>query len=90
MVARFAQQVWALPVVRDWRRPFRLATKPRKDAPAAGIRDLVGGDLIPKIIEARDSAARFDDNPAIGLDDYRSNSEIDLIISMVRSTATSS
>lgn len=65
----FAQHVRALPPVRRLAEAVRLATSCRKDAVAAGIdlleiRDAAGGDLIRKILEALDAAARLaEDTP---------------------------
>jgi hypothetical protein len=60
----FAQHVRALPPVQRLAEAVRLATACRKDAVAAGIdlqdiRDAVGGDLIRKILEALNAAARL-------------------------------
>lgn len=60
----FAQHVQALPAVQRLAEAVRLATDCRKDAVAAGIdlqeiRDVAGGDLIRKILQALDAAARL-------------------------------
>jgi hypothetical protein len=60
----FAQHVQALPAVQRLAEAVRLATECRQDAVAAGIdlqeiRDVAGGDLIRKILQALDTAARL-------------------------------
>lgn len=60
----FTQHVRPLPAVQRLAEAVRLATDCRKDAVAAGIelqeiRDAAGGDLIRKILEAFDMAARL-------------------------------
>ena len=59
-----ARHVQALPSVQRLAETVRLATECRRDAVAAGIplqeiRDAAGGDLIRKILEALDTAARL-------------------------------
>ncbi len=60
----FAQHVRPLPAVQRLAEAVRLATDCRKDAMAAGIdlqdiRNIAGGDLIRKILQALDTAARI-------------------------------
>lgn len=64
LIQWFAQHVQALPAVQRLAEAVRLATDCRKDAVAAGIdlqeiRDVAGGDLIRKILQALDTAARL-------------------------------
>lgn len=64
LIEWFAQHVQALPPVQRLAEAVRLATDCRKDAVAAGIdlqdiRDVAGGDLIRKILQALDTAARL-------------------------------
>ena len=66
----FSGHVQPLPAVRRLAEAVRLATKCRADATAAGIplqeiRDVVGGDLILKLLQALDAAARLDDDSSI-------------------------
>jgi hypothetical protein len=62
----FAQHVQPLPPVQRLAESVRLATACRRDAVAAGIdlqeiRDVAGGDLIRKILEALNAAAALAD-----------------------------
>jgi hypothetical protein len=64
LIGWFALHVHALPPVQRLAEAVRLVTACRKDAVAAGIplqeiRDAVGGDLVRKILEALDAAARL-------------------------------
>jgi hypothetical protein len=64
----FSAHVQPLPVVRRLAEAVRLATKCRADATASGIplqeiRDVAGGDLILRLIQALDAAAHLDDAP---------------------------
>lgn len=66
----FAAHVEPLPPARRLGQAVRLATKCRTDATAAGIapeeiRDVAGGDLILKLIQALDAAARLHDQAPI-------------------------
>ena len=66
----FATQVRALGPIRRLAEAVRLATKCRADATAAGIplqeiRDAAGGDLILKLIQALDAAARLAEDATI-------------------------
>ena len=73
-----AQHVQALPAVQRLAETVRLATVCRKDAVAAGIdlqeiRDAAGGDLIRKILQALDAAARLSNETPLAPD-------IDLVV----------
>ena len=66
----FSAHVQHLPAVRRLAEAVRLATKCRADATAAGIplqeiRDVVGGDLILRLLEALDAAARLDEDTSL-------------------------
>jgi len=66
----FSGHVQPLPAVRRLAEAVRLATKCRADATAAGIplqeiRDVVGGDLILRLLEALDAAARLDEDTSL-------------------------
>jgi hypothetical protein len=69
----FAQHVQPLPPVQRLAEAVRLATACRKDAVAAGIdlqdiRDVAGGDLIRKILEALNAAAALADEAPLAPD----------------------
>ena len=66
----FSAHVQPLPAVRRLAEAVRLATKCRADATASGIpmqeiRDVAGGDLILRLIQALDAAARLDEDGSI-------------------------
>jgi hypothetical protein len=66
----FSASVHPLPAARRLAEAVRLATFCRADATAAGIplqeiRDVAGGDLILKLLQALDAAARLDDSSSI-------------------------
>ena len=66
----FSAHVQPLPVVRRLAEAVRLATKCRADAIASGIpmqeiRDGADGDLILRLIQALDAAARLDEDAPI-------------------------
>jgi hypothetical protein len=67
------QHVRALPAVQRLAETVRLATACRRDAVAAGIdlqeiRDVAGGDLILKILEALNTAALLADEAPLAPD----------------------
>ena len=69
----FSAHVHPLPVVRRLAEAVRLATKCRADATASGIpmqeiRDVADGDLILRLIQALDAAARLDEDAPIAPD----------------------
>jgi len=69
----FVQHVQPLPPVLRLAEAVRLATICRKDAVAAGIdlqeiRDVAGGDLIRKILEALNAAAALADEAPLAPD----------------------
>ena len=66
----FSAHAQPLPVVRRLAEAVRLATNCRADATASGIpmqeiRDVAGGDLILRLIQALDAAARLDEDAPI-------------------------
>ena len=66
----FSAHVQPMPVVRRLAEAVRLATKCRADATASGIplqeiRDVTDGDLILRLIQALDAAARLDEDAPI-------------------------
>ena len=66
----FSSHVQPLPAARRLAEAVRLATKCRADATAAGIpqqeiRDMANGDLILKLLQALDAAARLDEDAPI-------------------------
>ena len=66
----FSTHVQPLPVVRRLAEAVRLATKCRADATASGIpmqeiRDVADGDLILRLIQALDAAARLDEDAPV-------------------------
>ena len=70
LVDWFSAHVQPLPVVRRLAEAVRLATKCRADAAASGIpmqeiRDVADGDLILRLIQALDAAARLDEDAPI-------------------------
>jgi hypothetical protein len=73
LILWFAQHIKALPEVLRLAEAVRLATDCRRDAVTAGIplqkiRDAVGGDLIRKILEALNAAARLADEAPLAPD----------------------
>jgi len=70
LVDWFSAHVQPLPAVQRLAEAVRLATFCRADATVAGIplqeiEDVVGGDLILKLLQALDAAARLDDDSSI-------------------------
>jgi len=66
----FSAHVQHLPAVRRLAEAVRLTTKCRADATTAGIpqqeiRDVAGGDLILKLLQALDAAARLEEDTPI-------------------------
>ena len=67
LIQWFSAHVKALPAVQRLAESVRLATKCREDATHAGIplhevRAVAGGDLIRKLLEAMDIAARANES----------------------------
>ena len=70
LIEWLSAHVQPLPAVQRLAEAVRLATFCRADATAAGIplqeiRDVVGGDLILKLLQALDAAARVGDDSSI-------------------------
>lgn len=70
LISWFSAHVKPLPEVRRLAEAVRLATLCREDAIAVGIslgeiRDVTGGDLILKLLQALDAVARLEDEKQI-------------------------